>query len=285
MSLRVAVQAALSTKFDQQGGDDFHMAQESREQIQRAGFFVDGEPSSKPEMHESLRLVPDGTTNDLLSVYSTSPWGLLLREEWYRMKMKVTTYADTCMEYEQTTRPMFHGTEWGSAVRIAQHGFIVGPGTHGVRGKSWSGCWCVPDLSEALQRSDPRRYADSEDYNRFCCPVVLEVRCARLRRVPGTTKHVCPGDIGVVLDGVEVAAIHFNVALMKNFLALELPLLRARLQVDSFHVRRCGCNICGRVCLPETDEWHKWERSNKGIYYTPRCAQRCRGSCMYVCFN
>ena len=285
MSFSVAFQHAFSAKFDEQGGDDFQMAQESRKLIQQAGFFIDSEPSSMPKQHEPLYPVSDGTTNDLLSVYSTPPWGFLLREEWCRMSMKTKTYGDTSLEHEQTPRTMFHGTEWGSAIRIAQHGFIVGTGTHGVRGKSWSGCWCVPHLAEALQRSDPTRYADNGEYNRFCCPVVLEVRCAQLRRVPGTTKHVCPGDIGAVLDGVEVAAIHFNKALLKNFLTLETLHLRARLQSDSFHVRRCGCNICGRVCLPETNEWHMWRRSNTGRFYAPRCADRCCGSCSWVCFN
>ena len=285
MSVSVAVQHVLSASFDRQGGDDFHKTQASRSQIQQAGFCIYSEPSMIVQ-HDPLYPVPDGTTNDLLSVYSTPGWGLLLRSEWYRMSMEVRTGDDTNLEHDDTTRmPMFHGTEWGSAVRIAKHGFITGPGTHGVRGKSWSGCWCVPDLAEALQRSDPRRYADSTDYNRFCCPVVLEVKCARLRRVPGTTKCVCPGDIGVVLEGVEVTALHFNIELMKNFLTLEDPHVRARLQLDPFRVRRCGCNICGRVCFPETDEWHLWEKSNSGIHYHPRCAGRVRGSCMYVCFN
>ena len=89
--------------------------------------------------------------------------------------------------------PMFHGTEWGSAARILMHsaGFIVGPGTHNVRGKAWSGCWCVPTLGDALSRASPGRYSVDGEFSRFSCPVVLEIRAAWLRHVPCSWMRAC----------------------------------------------------------------------------------------------
>ena len=108
-----------------------------------------------PVMHAPL--VKDGQVFDWVSAYSC-PNYWLHRQEWYRLHLDIDFSGG---ELENSSEPiMFHGTEWGSALKIVaqSQGFIVGPGTHRVRNKSLAGCWCVDSLGEAIRRSNPERY-------------------------------------------------------------------------------------------------------------------------------
>jgi len=166
-------------------------------------------PAGKPEMHSPWRNA-DGTFSDYASSYSDGSWFWLERQEWFRLALHVDTSRGKIDAEGEP--PMFHGTEWGSAARILMHsaGFIVGPGTHNVRGKAWSGCWCVPTLGDALSRASPGRYSVDGEFSRFSCPVVLEIRAAWLRHVPGSTMHCAPAPVGESHEGLLITGIHCN---------------------------------------------------------------------------
>ena len=123
--------------------------------------------------YHSLKRVahPPHPENADYSSYSDE-WTWLVRSEWFKMPVtiKATDASENDLQVNQDIKPMFHGTEWGSALQICASGmFIVGAGTHGIRGKSKSGCWCVPTLPDALVRADPRRYAQGPvEYSRLC---------------------------------------------------------------------------------------------------------------------
>ena len=125
--------------------------------------------------YHSLKRVahPPHPENADYSSYSDE-WTWLVRSEWFKMPVtiKATDASENDLQVNQDIKPMFHGTEWGSALQICASGmFIVGAGTHGIRGKSKSGCWCVPTLPDALVRADPRRYAQGPvECSRLCCP-------------------------------------------------------------------------------------------------------------------
>ena len=227
-----------------------------------------------PVMHDSF--VQDGQVFDQVSAYS-SKWYWLRRQEWYRLNLDVDFSGG---ELKNSSEPLvFHGTEWGFALKIVWHcqGFIVGPGTHRVGKKSLAGCWCVDSLGEAIRRSNPERYHFRGDFTRMCCPVALEIQAVHLRKIPqtyGTNKYCAPAPIGTVHQGLLIRAVHFNTRFMKNYVRLENPMLRQRLRQDPFHCGRCACGWCGQVCLPEDPlYWDQevWVSSNASKYYTKRC--------------
>ena len=169
---------------------------------------------------------------------------------------------------------MFHGTEWGAAFQIVRNqAFIIGHGTHAIRGRSWAGCWCVPTLPDALQRCDPDRSMGHENcYSQWSCPVVLQLWAVRLVRVPRTTMHCAPGgEIGSVHNGLVVDQIHFNTRLMENFMALEKQDVRGALLADPFRNRICNCGLCGTYTHTADPSWWEWRETRSGHYYHPRC--------------
>ena len=230
-----------------------------------------------PKIHPPL--VQDDQVFDYASSYSSaSHW--LERKEWYKLDVHVDFSGG---RLENSSEPiMFHGTEWGSALKIIDEcqGFIVGPGTHRVRNRALAGCWCVPGLGEAIRRSNPNRYVFRGDFTRMCCPVALEIQAVNLRRVPRTDKFCAAAPIGSVHDGLLIRAIHFNTRFMKNYLKLEEPVIRHRLIADSFHCRRCACGWCGQVCLPDSPAFWHWPKSRNSQYYTPRCCKLITANCI-----
>jgi hypothetical protein len=214
------------------------------------------------------------------SVYSNA-WNMLDASEWYYMDLNVEVKGGELVRAPASNMArtkLFHGAEYGSALKIfkARQGFIVGPGTHSVRGKSWSGLWCTDSLPDAVQRSDPERYLFQGDLTRFCCPIVIELATASVfKTVPQTCKHCIPGHHGQKLDGVIFQRVHFSLRFCNNYLRLEDPIIRARLCKDSFHCRRCACRICGAVCLPEdADYWAGWSKSGSRKWYRNQCHDR-----------
>ena len=244
----------------------------SEQQKQALGVFCTC-TAGQPVMHGPWQ-GPTGSI-DYVSEYSDGIWHWLERREWFRMHLSVdTSHGEIVFE---DCELMYHGTEWGSAMQIIQgsKGFIVGPGTHAVRGKSWSGCWCVPTLGDALGRASPDRYKVDGEYSRFSCPVVLEIRAASLRKVPGTTTmHCVPAAIGTSHPGLLITGIHFNTRFMKNYIKLEDENIRRALRLDPFRCRRCACDICGHYCLAGDSGWWGWKASTKKKWYTPRCYER-----------
>jgi hypothetical protein len=217
---------------------------------------------------------------EMYSVFSDA-WTLLLRDEWYRFRIDIDT---SCGEVEFTDAPtMYHGTEWGSAIQILRSGmFITGPGTHSIRGSSRSGCWCVPTLPDALLRSNPFRYKLDGNYNRFCTPVVLELRAVNLVKVPGSrsTMHCSTSSIGSKHTGLLLTNLHCNVRLMSNFVELELPSIQQKLLMSPTMCRVCSCGLCGAYSDPLSPEFQSWRKSGRGLYYHPRCYGRVTGCSM-----
>ena len=170
----------------------------------------------------------------------------------------------------------FHGTEWGAAIQIVQqNAFINGPGTHNVRGKTLAGCWCVPTLPDALLRCNPARFLDpAQGPSRWCCPVVLQLRAVRYVRIPHSTMHCAPGDIGTPHNGLVIYQIHFNRRLMQNFKALETEPVQKLFLKDPNQNRMCSCGLCGAYTHGADPHWESWQRSNTGKWYQRRCYMR-----------
>jgi hypothetical protein len=226
-----------------------------------------------PQMHPPRIL--DGVEDMEVSAFSDGEYYLLRRQEWFRLGLHVDASNGT-IDFDD--KPiMFHGTEWGSANKILMQseGFITGGGTHRVRGRSLSGCWCVPTLGDALTRADPTRYVYNGGFSRLSCPVVLELRPAWLRRVPGSTMHCCTSQTGHQHEGLLIQAIHFNTRFMQNYMELERAAVVRELKLDSVRCRRCSCGLCGNVCSVRNDaQWMSWKRSGTGHWYDPVCYAR-----------
>ena len=222
-------------------------------------------------MHPPHESYPDA------SAYSDAQWGrYLVRSEWYRLQLVLDLREGDIADVPDTDlRTMFHGTEWGSAYRIVrERAFIVGSGTHSIRGRSKSGCWCVPTLPDALERADPRRYKYDGNFSRLSCPVVLELKVADLVRVPRSSMHCAPGGIGQIHRGLVIDAIHFNIRLMDNYLKLELADIKTILATNTHCSRICACGLCGQYTSPADPNWWGWQKSGQGHYYHPRCHSR-----------
>ena len=56
----------------------------------------------------------------------------------------------------------------------------------------------------------------------------------RYVRIPGSTMHCAPGEIGSVHNGLVIDQIHFNTRLMQNFMALETQAVRRSLLEITF---------------------------------------------------
>ena len=270
---------------EQAGFDDdafiANLVRISSERLRGLGLRCQCRPIGRPEMHPAWRNA-DGTFAEHCSSYSDGSFFWLERNEWFRLALHVDT-SDGKIDFEGKS-PMFHGTVWGSAMRICMHsaGFIVGPGTHAVRGKAWSGCWCVPTLGDALSRADPCRYKVNGELSRFSCPVVLEIRAAWLRKVPHSTMHCVPAPVGTSHEGLLITGIHFNTRFMQNYLAFESPQVRGILSSDPSHCRRCACGLCGAYCCPGNADYFEWQASRSRLWYHPRCYTRVTAtSCAY----
>ena len=209
------------------------------------------------------------------SAFSDPLYGWLVRREWFSVLLALDMAAGEIHD-DHDTPTMFHGTEWGAAFQIVRNkAFIVGQGTHGIRGKPMAGCWGVPTLPDALLRCNPARFMDREHgYSRRSCPVVLQLRAVRYVRVPHSTKHCAPGEIGSVHNGLVIDQIHFNTRLMQNFMALETQAVRRSLLDDPLRNRICRCTLCGAYTHANDAGWQKWHKSKKGGYYHPRCYTR-----------
>lgn len=223
---------------------------------------------------------------DFLSAFSTVGWFHLERCKWYRMPVSCKG-IDGCELESQPTMRKFHGTVYGNVLKIVamSQGFIAGEGTHAVNGKPWSGCWCVDDLGNAILRCNSKQYSVDNMFDRLCCPMVLELQAAHVRRVPGSTMHCVPGKIGEVVQGLTITAVHVNVDLLRNYMQLERVELRRRILSDPFRCRVCACGLCGTICTPDSAEWYLWTRSNNGHYYNPRCGERVRNKGPWLTFG
>ena len=129
----------------------------------------------RPTMH------PAHPAHGEASAFSDDQYGFwLVRNEWFSVTLALDM-AEGQIHDDDDTPTMFHGTEWGAAFQIVRNkAFIIGHGTHAIRGKSRAGCWCVPTLPDALLRCNPSRFMDHEHgCSRWSCPVVLQLRAVR----------------------------------------------------------------------------------------------------------
>ena len=223
----------------------------------------------KPKMH------PAHPLNDNASAFSDPEYLWLERKEWFSVPFKLDMTEGEIQD-DSDIPTMFHGTEWGAAIQIMQqNAFIIGQGTHSHHRKKWSGCWCVPTLADALERCNPARFLDQmKRPSRWCCPVVLQLRAVKYVRMPHSTMHCAPGDIGTRHNGLVIYQIHFNRRLMQNFKALETEAVRSLLLKDPNQNRMCSCGLCGAYTHGTDPDWESWERSNAGKWYQQRCYVR-----------
>ena len=244
--------------------------------------FVEGEgeiavAESLPGSYHGLRPImhPAHPARCEASAFSDPLYGWLVRREWFSVLLALDMAAGEIHD-DHDIPTMFHGTEWGSAFQIVRNkAFIIGQGTHGLRGRSRAGCWCVPTLPDALDRCNPTRFMDHEHgYSRWSCPVVLQLRAVRYVRIPHSTMHCAPGEIGSVHSGLVIDQIHFNTRLMQNFMALETQAVRRSLLDDPLRNRICRCGLCGAYTHANEASWNLWRRSKKGLHYHPRCYER-----------
>ena len=103
---------------------------------------------------------------------------------------------------------------------------------------------------------------------------MLELRAAKLVKVPGSTMHCAPGHIGECHTGLVIDAIHFNIRLMQNYMFLERSDIRDVLLANSHRNRICACGVCGMFTHEEDPAWMDWKKSSKALYYHPRCYSR-----------
>ena len=225
----------------------------------------------RPTMH------PSHLAHCEASAFSDAQYGLwLVRNEWFSVRLALDLSEGEIYDHDDCPT-MFHGTEWGAALRMVRsRAFIIGHGTHAIRGRSMAGCWCVPTLPDALLRCNPKRYRDHENgYSRWSCPVVLQLRAVRLVRVPNSSMHCAPGgQIGSAHNGLVIDQIHFNTRLMENYMALERQDVRRTLLADSHQNRICACGLCGTYVHSADLSWYEWRKSGAGHYYHPRCYNR-----------
>ena len=220
---------------------------------------------ARPQMHPPIAEGSD------FSAYSDTYY-LLPRKEWFYIDLVTTLHGGASFE-DHSEKPVFHGTEWGSAFKMIawSQGFIPGTGTHSKKGKSYSGAWCVPTLPDALQRCQPDRYQVEGGLSRWCCPVVLEMVCSHLVRMGGrSTMMCCPGQIGVRHEGVRLQRIHFNIDYMQTYMAHEGFKVNAYLCQEAT-ARLCGCGRCGLVTNSSCPDFRTWQKSRNNIWYTERC--------------
>ena len=205
----------------------------------------------------------------------------------YRLPVHFSSNHHDEDEDGRPLRTLFHGTEFGAAKRILTlcQGFIVSENCCRVRNKKISGAWMVPNFADAFQRSSPERYREATGFlNRLCAPVVLEMQPRWLTKAPGCEKYCSRADPGTKHEGIIIRAIHMNIKVMANFMNLERQDVRRSLSVVGKY-RLCGCGLCGAVSTPDSPDFWNWSKSNKGIYYSCSCAQRCRFNSNVVCFD
>ena len=119
---------------------------------------------------------------------------------------------------------------------------------------------------------------DKGDFTRKCCPVVLEIKCTKLRKVPGKKTFCSEASIGSEHRGLLIKKLHFNLRFMENYMNLESPEVRNLLRTDSLRCRLCACNISGAISTPNDPFWVKWRCSGAKRWYHPQCYDNVSGS-------
>ena len=233
----------------------------------------------KPKMH------PAHPLNDNASAFSDPEYLWLERKEWFSVPFKLDM-TEKEIQDDNDIPTMFHGTEWGAAFQIVRkRAFIIGQGTHSHHRKKWSGCWCVPTLPDALQRCNPARFLDQmKRPSRWCCPVVLQLKAVKYVRMPHSTMHCAPGDIGTPHNGLVIYQIHFNRRLMRNFKPWRRKPCGDYFWSIQNQNRMCSCGLCGAYTHGTDPDWESWERSNAGKWYQRRCYERVTSSKFTVWF-
>ena len=205
-----------------------------------------------------------------LSVHSCA-WYDVSADDWFTYFFHIGD--PSVYSQDDGNKPMFHGTTLIAAQRmVTGEGFIVGQGTH-VKGKrSCSGAWVVESFGEAFERADPNRAKKDGKFDLSCMPVVVQMRCDRLTRMPGGCRaQCCEAEPGRRHSGVVIEAVHVCDRLLVNWRRLEKDKeVQQRLQHDET-ARMCACQHCGQVTWAGDPQWSDWRKSGNGLYYAPQC--------------
>jgi len=264
---------------------------------------------SQPCAHPPHPERPDLSRYSVLNGWTASHF---IREEWYCMDVLHRNavgweddYTDPegwCLVAQTTAHETgFHETTFYQFLSILQAGgFIPGAGTHRRGRVTCRGAFCCKEMGLCLGRANLSRAKDLHGHMRASTfPVVLELECVQLKKT-SNTGFCARGNVGVLHPGVRIRKVHFSMLRMQQFRALGSPEVQARWH----EIVPCGscawglgpggnggggagsnvscCGAFTHISFP-THPWNpaqcegKWMRSNKGLFYCPRCYDRnCR---------
>ena len=202
------------------------------------------------DVHLTARVGPPVLLPNLERLPQMSNHSRVNVTEWARQKIIVESqHGEDCFNdsYGGPSVTFYHGTIGYCAERIMNGGgFIAGENGH-TKGKThFKGCFGSKQFDEACYRSDPTRLIREDGiYDFASCPVVCEFTAShwQLRNFHRRNKQlvVLPGNEGALLPGLRLQAVYWNMRLVRNYLALQDPALRADiLRRGGVRDRLCG---------------------------------------------
>ena len=157
------------------------------------------------------------------------------------------------------------------------------------KGKRRAGAFCTTEFFGAFDKGTSHLHdfavpdgTGNKALNLLCMPTVIELEQKQLHNPPTSmhhSKHVFEGEIGKVLPGVLIRAVHINRVLFDNY-SKALELAKKGCLGNPQEARLCGQNktrftgdfyqaTCARF-LPWAQTAHT---SNTGIWYCQQCAR------------
>jgi hypothetical protein len=255
------------------------------------------------EEHSGLESFPG------LSTYSELNWAHLPKEEWCRVAVEMnigeqarwTSYWSP-QNIDMSSRFWYHGCPFGAFLGMLQAGgFIPGPNTCTKNSRKVKGAFCTESFWEAFDKGQGHMFdfavnesTGNKRLNIFCMPVVIEVRPVTCHVAPTRmhgSKHCFEGRSGVVHPGVQVAAVHLNKEVFKNFVIAGHD-TTSEVLANPYAARICGQNSslfrgqvyqgsCGRILRWGRDKIHV---SNTGIWYCKACTPFRAGNSQVMSF-
>ena len=241
----------------------------------------------KIEPHSSMEDHPEA------SIFSRR----LAAKEWIRIEFKITATGQTFGEYtdvhtgaNMSNQRFYHGTPLGAVLGMYyKGGFIPGQGTCQKKGKTKAGAFCTTEFFGAFDKGTSHLHdfavqdgAGNKALNLLCMPTVIELEKKHLHNPPTSMhkfKHVFEGDIGKVLPGVLIRAVHINLVLFENY-SKALELAKKGCLENPQQARLCGQNktrFTGAFYQATCARFMPWAQvahtSNTGIWYCQQCAR------------
>jgi len=208
--------------------------------------------------------------------------------EWCRQEVVMTPndkgrFVDDADGPSQT---FYHGTIAVCAYLIIQGGgFIPGENGHAKAKRCCKGCFGSSIFNIASCRGDQTRHLEDDDvYSFLSCPLTLELeaKCAHLTHYHQRNKQVflVEGKPGVIVPGVKVKALWWNMRFVQNYRRLETDIeLRASV-ISGGGVYEACCGYgrqrndfqsCGRVCVNPWSCQSEFEKVGRS-YMCKKCA-------------